>query len=99
MSIELGSPVGHLVNGALVKNIKPANVLRLPEKSFTVDKQVYDKWRAYIKKVVVNLENDYYELSAEEFDKIKIPYNYGNGYSYRVAIKHWHKITEQGRLI
>ncbi len=97
--LETGSPVGHLVNGVLVKNIKPANVLRYPEQSFTVDKQVYDKLRAYFKKIAVSLGDEHYELSADEFDNIKILYNYGNGASYRVAIKHWHKITEQGRLM
>lgn len=97
--IETGLPVGHIVNGKLVKRIKPNNVLRYPEKSFTIDKQLFEAYKDHIKGIVIILESTYYKLSLAEFNKLKIPYNYGNGDSYRVPVYAWSKTSEQKSLI
>lgn len=96
--IELGLASGRLVGRALVKNIKPQNILRYPEKSFTVDQVLYERLRPFFKRVVIVLDSERFELSADEFDRLRLKYDYGNGVGYRVALKYWNKITEQRRM-
>ncbi len=96
--LETGIPSGHIERETLIKKVKPGNVLRVPEKSFTIDQAIYDGAREYISNICMILENTHYELTVIEFDKYRVAYDYGNGAGYRVAIKHWRKTAEQAKL-
>ncbi len=100
MGIEAGIPSGHIEKGVLVKNWKRKNLLQQPELSFTLDKKIWDESRHFVKTLVmIVVKTDTYWLTAAEFDKLKIAYNYGNGDGYRVAVKDWHRGSHQEQML
>jgi hypothetical protein len=99
MKTDIGMPAGSIKNSALFKSIKSRNILRYPEPSFTIDKQMYDSNREFIKFVRIECAKQLYQLTVEEFDKLRECYNYGNGTGYMIPIAKWHKVSQQERLI
>jgi hypothetical protein len=95
MSVEVGIPSGAVKFGKLYKTIKPENILRYPEKSFTFDKQIYDNYRAMITHIVVICGKKTYKLCREDFEDNKTEYNYGNGMGYRIPVRLWEVTSEQ----
>ena len=96
----VGVPTGCVHDGVFCKGVWYKNILWEPEPSLTIDKALYDHDRPYFRLVRITIKDrgTIYELPAELFDHLKIPYNYGNGANYRVAIQHWGKKGEQTKL-
>lgn len=88
---EIFTPVGHVKNGVLVKHIFRRNILRKPELCFTFDKVLYDQYRKFFRYIRITLAetNETYGITADEFDKTAVVYDYGNGAGYRLPIRCW----------
>ena len=86
------STFGRLDGDVLVKHIRACNILRVPERSFTIDKALADSLRGQFRsvRVLVAEESTQYELTASEFWELAEAYDYGNGEGYRVACRFWH---------
>ena len=89
--------VGHIKNSTLLKTVHQWNVLRLPELSFTFDAKHYDNLRKYINYIKVRVQETgkTYGITAQDFDRLKLSYDYGNGKGYRVAVKDWILLNQQ----
>ena len=92
---------GYFHNGIYTKKVKDSNILRIPERCFTFDEETYEKnrHRFGIVRVIVKETRKIYELSADEFDRIRIRYDYGNGAGYLVPVRLWTIIANQLALI
>ena len=92
---------GYIQDGVFVKKISQGNILRLPVPSFTIDQAKYDGLRPYFKRVriIVKETSEIYEISADDFDRLRILYDYGNGPGYRVEVKAWEKVAAQIPLL
>lgn len=92
--------VGFVRDGVFLKFIWAKNVLRLPEPSFTVDRNHYNELRPQFTIVHFMIRDftEVYEISAADFDKYRVPYDYGAGWNYRVAITHFKKVSAQSKM-
>lgn len=97
MTMEIGYRVGHIKNSTLLKTISQRNILRFPELRLTIDAKHYDNLRRYISyiKIIIKDTGTTYGITAEDFDRLKLPYDYGNGKGYRVALKNWGTLSKQ----
>jgi hypothetical protein len=84
-----GVKTGNVEHGILTKQLRNNNILRKPEPSFTIDAALYDSNKEKITRVVMVYGGRRYWLAAEEFDRLKKYYDYGNGAGYRVPISEW----------
>ncbi len=98
MTSEIGYSVGYVHNSTLIKTIKKRNILRFPEACFTFDALHYNRLRKYFGYIKIKIKEtgEIYGISAEDFDRRKIFYDYGNGQGFRVAIEYW---TLQGKQL
>lgn len=91
------STPGVIQNGVFVKRIWQRNILRMPEKSFTIDATSYNLTRPqfHTVRIVVRETGETYELPAGVFDQLRVNYNYGRGASYLVPVRKWNKLSRQ----
>ena len=88
---------GVIQNGVFIKRIWVRNILRMPEKSFTIDATTYNLKRQefHTIRIVVRETGEVYELPAGVFDQLRVNYNYGRGASYLVPVRKWNKLSKQ----